>query len=208
MKKKIMIYQLCFEAGSITFLIAILFLLQQHNHVLTLLSLLLVALESWFLIRITKKRITYTLTDKECELPIIRYVDLSNRFDWSRFLFCFLWCCLVCGLAWLFEPMLHQKMADLFMWCGVMIAVVLVACLEPIKNQYIIDDDVLIVREVVFFRRLAEIRIPIREIVKIELFNVYLPGAARVVLTVNGVERELRCTTHSVDLAREIALRL
>ena len=74
------------------------------------------------------------------------------------------------------------------------------------RNEYIIEGKTLIVREYKFSRLDTDLRIPIDTIDSVYIKSNYslMP---RVVLDIHGLKRELRCISHTDELAVEILLR-
>lgn len=196
------IYELC----VITCLIGTILLLSMHDRTMTMMALGIVTLESVILSRLSHKRIEYTLTDDESRQPMAAHLDLSNAFPRKHFLLSVGWVLLVMALYYLLRKNHSFEITDVII-VAIVLALVLLSSFEASRNKYIIDDNMLIVREYKFFQPLTEIRIPVAEIDKVELQNLYIPTAATVILTVSGIERKLHCTTHAERLAHELALR-
>ena len=75
------------------------------------------------------------------------------------------------------------------------------------KNKYIIQDDTLIVEEYNYKWQVSSLRIPIDTIERVYIKGIAMPMPA-VVLVIDGVERELRCNMHYLELATELTRRI
>ena len=92
-----------------------------------------------------------------------------------------------------------------FVWIGLGLGVVLITLfsLKSVHNTYRIEGESLHICEYSFRRLETEMRIPISAIQEVALKGQYGRRPC-VVLTIDGLRRELQCTTHAEQLAVEI----
>ena len=148
------------------------------------------------------------LTGQERRQPVAPTVNLSNTFAWRVFILTAL-TNLTGGVMILVPHYLRRGVFDWLALCliyTVPIGFYLVMLLYLRRNEYIIEGRTLIVREYKFFRLDADLCIPIDTIENVYIKNNYslMP---RVILEIRGLKRELRCLSHSDELAIEILLR-
>ena len=135
-------------------------------------------------------------------------VDLSNSFDWLTFVYILIWLIFVTLLSTWGN---HMDQVFQYKSQAIMAAVFLLGFVVWIayysRNRYVIEGEMLYIKEYGFFRPVTEIRIPINQIDAIYIKAPYSAVRSRLVLTVGGVERGVWCTTHIIPLASALSKR-
>ena len=180
---------------------------------------MLLLLATVIFIVINRRKYPVELTDEERRMPAPANMDYSNSLDWKHVLLfniniayslivlCFLPPYAKYIIAGDFAGM-WTHVIDLLnalpvaWWMLGLICFVLPTCImfRQAGNRYILEGDVLIVRERNLFRREEELRIPIASISGIYIKNRW---SLRPFLffEVDGVPRQLFATTHTLELA-------
>ena len=163
----------------------------------------LVLLWSWLANKFKKPIV---LTDEERQRPIENELDLSNTIDWFpivswSILFILAWNCFLPAFS-----VRHWKLSDLI-FVPIYLAVMLPFFFAPRRNKYIIQDNTLIVQEFDLFHMTTDMRIPIDTIDKVYISDI-ITLTPRLIIVVNGIERKLRCTTHTKELAEALCQRM
>jgi len=170
-------------------------------------------------------RHTYiTLSEAELSEKLPTRVELNNRFEWKFLLmgiiiFIIVLLCLDAGLAR--EKMIDQNMEwreavnkvltnsnkpSVWIFTLSMLALMIAPSVMVKNNTYIIDGDMLYVREYKFAKQETELTVPIRDIQKVSLIQMYGINPL-VVLHIEGIERKLQCTSYPYELAVAILQR-
>ncbi len=159
----------------------------------------LLILFSWLFNR-RKKPIV--LTDEERRQPLTPYAEFNNSFDWWIWGAGMVNCMLTLALTSYFW--FWTLLTDCVL-LGVFALLTALGLLYTMRNKYIIDGDVLVVKEYDFFRLTTDLRIPLASISSVYLCDTFtlIP---HVLISVDGIERKLRCTTHTADLAVRLTL--
>ena len=135
-------------------------------------------------------------------------VDFSNSFDWLTFVYILIWIIFVTLVSTWGN---HMDQVFQYKSQAIMAAVFLLGFVVWIayysRNRYVIEGEMLYIKEYGFFRPVTEIRIPINQIDAIYIKAPYSAVRSRLVLTVGGVERVLWCTTHIIPLASALSKR-
>ena len=148
------------------------------------------------------------LSKEELQQPVVPVVNIKNVFAWRVYILMIIITFFGCATLWLSDYMRHSTF-DSWYWLTLFIVVVfsyLITLLYYRRNEYIIEGKTLIVREYKFSRLDTDLRIPIDTIDSVYIKSNYslMP---RVVLDIHGLKRELRCISHTDELAVEILLR-
>ena len=162
----------------------------------------LVLLWTWLANKYKKQVI---LTEDERKKNIKQNLDCSNSIDWFPIIS---WT-IMASVAMSFWPLLRTKGNlewDYCMYIAVYIGIMLPFFIAPRRNKYIIQDNVLIVQEYDLFRLTTDLRIPIETINEVYISDIFTL-TPRLVIIVDGIERKLRCTTHTSELAIAICQR-
>lgn len=163
----------------------------------------LVILWEWLANQYKKK---ISLSAEERSKPLETYLDYSNSIDWFPIVS---WIVLASLLFLVLIPFKNGYPAvthNIVALCVYVVAM-LPFFLAPRRNRYIIDGDVLIVQEFDLFRMTTDLSIPIKAIKKVYIADLFTL-TPRVIIMVNGIERKLRCTSHTEDLAKSLLLRI
>ena len=163
----------------------------------------LVILWEWLANQYKKK---ISLSAEERSKPLETYLDFSNSIDWFPIVS---WIVLASLLFLVLIPFKNGYPAvthNIVALCVYVVAM-LPFFLAPRRNRYIIDGDVLIVQEFDLFRMTTDLSIPIKAIEKVYIADLFTL-TPRVIIVVNGIERKLRCTSHTEELAKALLLRI
>ena len=140
------------------------------------------------------------LKPEDYNKPLEKEVDCSNAIDWFNI-----------SVTSIFITITVLFTSSYYLPCPnyilLVFALVSLLILAPIhsKNKYIIQDDMLIVEEYNYKWQVASLRIPIDTIDRVYIKGIPMPA---VVLVIDGVERELRCNMHYLELATELTRRI
>jgi len=154
-----------------------------------------------------KKKVVLTPEERQQVLP--QQLNLSNTFEW-RWLLLFI-VIMYCALLELIPTHIHEadRWISIIYWgsivlvCGI-VALLVFASLR--RNEYLIVGNTLIVREYKFKRLDTDLRIPMKTIEQVYLKNHYTLFP-RVILEIEGNQRDLRCISHPEELAVAILQR-
>lgn len=151
----------------------------------------------------SKIKIPITLTEEERNLSPDMYPDYSSSIDWLSV------------IIWAVSSFLSGII--LFSRRGLIVAIVMASLtslatmvifyLFSSRNKYTIHENILHVQEYDWFHLTTDLHIPIDNIEKVYISDL-LTLTPSVVITVNGIERKLRCTSYSEELAHAIAIRI
>jgi NADH:ubiquinone oxidoreductase subunit 4 (subunit M) len=144
-----------------------------------------------------------TLTEEERNLSPDMYPDYSSSIDWLSV------------IIWAVSSFLTGII--LFSYRGLIVAIVMASLtslatmvifyLFSSRNKYTIQENILHVQEYEWSHLTTDLHIPIDNIEKVYISD-FLMLTPSVVITVNGIERKLRCTSYSEELAHAIAIRI
>lgn len=162
----------------------------------------LVILWEWLANKYKKK---ISLSAEERSKPLETYLDYSNSIDWFPIVSWIVLASLVFLVLIPFKNGYPAVTHNIVALCVYVVAM-LPFFLAPRRNRYIIDGDVLIVQEFDLFRMSTDLSIPIKAIKKVYIADLFTL-TPRVIIMVNGIERKLRCTSHTEDLAKSLLLR-
>ena len=129
--------------------------------------------------------------------------EFNNRFDWIAFSYQVF--SITLGYAvgvWILH--LFNDPLFLIIMCVIIIISAAIQCFYHSRNTYTIEGEMLHIKEYSLFRPLTEIHIPVSDISAIRIKAPYSPVRSRLVLTVGGIDRELRCTTNIIPLAQAL----
>lgn len=163
----------------------------------------LVILWEWLANQYKKK---ISLSAEERSKPLETYLDYSNSIDWFPIVSWIVLASLVFLVLIPFKNGYPAVTHNIVALCVYVVAM-LPFFLAPRRNRYIIDGDVLIVQEFDLFRKTTDLSIPIKAIEKVYIADLFTL-TPRVIIVVNGIERKLRCTSHTEDLAKSLLLRI
>ena len=163
----------------------------------------LAGLWAWLANRYKK---TISLSAEERKKPKETYINYSNSIDWFPILS---WIVMVFIAFFVILPIKHgyPSIKDNIVLFCLCIVVMLPFFFATRRNKYIIDGDVLIVQEFDLFRMTTDMSIPIKAIEKVYIADLFTL-TPRVIIVVNGIERKLRCTSHTEELAKALLLRI
>ena len=144
-----------------------------------------------------------TLTEEERNLSLDMYPDYSSSIDWLSV------------IIWAVSSFLTGII--LFSYRGLIVAIVMASLtslatmvifyLFSSRNKYTIQENILHIQEYEWSHLTTDLHIPIDNIEKVYISD-FLMLTPSVVITVNGIERKLRCTSYSEELAHAIAIRI
>lgn len=144
-----------------------------------------------------------TLTEEERNLSPDMYPDYSSSIDWLRV------------IIWAVSSFLTGII--LFSYRGLIVAIVMASLtslavmvifyLFSSRNKYTIQENILHVQEYDWFHLTTDLHIPIDNIEKVYISDLFMLMPS-VVITVNGIERKLRCASYAEELAHAIAIRI
>ena len=150
----------------------------------------------------SKIKIPITLTEERNLSPDM-YPDYSSSIDWLRV------------IIWAVSSFLTGII--LFSYRGLIVAIVMASLtslatmvlfyLFSSRNKYTIQENILHIQEYEWSHLTTDLYIPIDNIEKVCISD-FLITAPSVVIIVNGIERKLRCTSYSEELAHAIAIRI
>lgn len=163
----------------------------------------LVILWEWLANQYKKK---ISLSAEERSKPLETYLDFSNSIDWFPIVSWVVLASLVFLVLIPFKNGYPAVTHNIVALCVYVVAM-LPFFLAPRRNRYIIDGDVLIVQEFDLFRMTTDLSIPIKAIEKVYIADLFTL-TPRVIIVVNGIERKLRCTSHTEELAKALLLRI
>lgn len=160
---------------------------------------LIVYLTAIFIIN-RKKKVVLTPEERIQTLP--SHLNLNNRFEWRLFLLSiaiFLYSILILCFSYIIKG----DRFSMIYWgsfgiVGIVAYVAIFASLR--RNEYLIEGNTLIVREYKFKHLDTDLRIPMKTIEQVYLKNHYTLFP-RVILEIEGNQRELRCISHPEELA-------
>jgi hypothetical protein len=151
----------------------------------------------------SKIKKTIILTEEERNLSPDMYPDYSSSIDWLSV------------IIWAVSSFLTGII--LFSYRGLIVAIVMASLtslatmvifyLFSSRNKYTIQENILHVQEYEWSHLTTDLHIPIDNIEKVYISD-FLMLTPSVVITVNGIERKLRCTSYSEELAHAIAIRI
>lgn len=153
-----------------------------------------------------KKKVVLTPEERQQVLP--QQLNLSNTFEWRLFLpsiAIFLYSILILC----FNYIVKGDRFSMIYWgsLGIVGIVAYVAIFASLRrNEYLIEGNTLIVREYKFMHLDTDLRIPMKTIEQVYLKNHYTLFP-RVILEIEGNQRELRCISHPEKLAVAILQR-
>ncbi|MBO7456366.1 MAG: hypothetical protein J6T71_00915 [Paludibacteraceae bacterium] len=151
-----------------------------------------------------KRSIDFIPDKKERKGMSSQRLEFNNSFDWIAFSYQVF--SITLGYAvgvWILD--IFNDPLFLIIMCIIIIISAAIQCIYHSRNTYTIEGDTLHIKEYSLFRPLTEIHIPISEISAIRIKAPYSPVRSRLVLTVEGIDRELRCTTNIIPLAQALA---
>lgn len=144
-----------------------------------------------------------TLTEEERNLSPDMYPDYSSSIDWLSV------------IIWAVSSFLTGII--LFSHRGLIVAIVMASLtslaimvifyLFSSRNKYTIQENILHILEYEWSHLTTDLYIPIDNIEKVYISD-FLITTPSVVIIVNGIERKLRCTSYSEELAHAIAIRI
>lgn len=144
-----------------------------------------------------------TLTEEERNLSPDMYPDYSSSIDWLRV------------IIWAVSSFLTGII--LFSYRGLIVAIVMASLtslatmvifyLFSSRNKYTIQENILHIQEYEWSHLTTDLYIPIDNIEKVYISD-FLITTPSVVIIVNGIERKLRCTSYSEELAHAIAIKI
>ena len=150
----------------------------------------------------SKIKIPITLTEERNLSPDM-YPDYSSSIDWLRV------------IIWAVSSFLTGII--LFSYRGLIVAIVMASLtslatmvifyLFSSRNKYTIQENILHIQEYEWSHLTTDLYIPIDNIEKVYISD-FLITTPSVVIIVNGIERKLRCTSYSEELAHAIAIRI
>lgn len=153
-----------------------------------------------------KKKVVLRSEERRQTLP--SHLNLNNRFEWRLFLLSiaiFLYSILILDFGYIIKGDLFSIIYwGSFGLAGIVIYVAIFLSLR--RNEYIIEGNTLIVREYKFKHLDTNLRIPMKTIEQVYLKNHYTLFP-RVILEIEGNQRELRCISHPEELAIAILQR-
>ena len=136
----------------------------------------------------------------------VRNGDFSNSFAWLHLLAILFFIFFVFVIFTLPLPRAYILTLPLMHW--MVIAFICLIFILPdvlyFRDQYVIEEDMLIIREGYGFCRNQELRIPLDTIDEVYLKNTWTLRPT-LFINVNGIHRQLHATTHSVELAIALA---
>lgn len=151
----------------------------------------------------SKIKKTIILTEEERNLSPDMYPDYSSSIDWLSV------------IIWAVSSFLTGII--LFSYRGLIVAIVMASLtslatmvifyLFSSRNKYTIQENILHIQEYEWYHLTTDLHIPIDNIEKVYISD-FLMLTPSVVITVNGIERKLRCTSYSEELAHAIAIRI
>ena len=149
-----------------------------------------------------RMRRNITLTPDEYDKPLEKELDCSNAIDWFYIMASTVLIVVIFAFS-------MPTLKDYHTWGLIVCSIAALLIIAPIhsKNKYIIQDDMLIVEEYNYKWQVASLRIPIDTIDRVYIKGIPMPMPA-VVLVIDGVERELRCNMHYLELATELTRRI
>ena len=163
----------------------------------------LVILWEWLANQYKKK---ISLSAEERSKPLETYLNYSNSIDWFPIISWIVLASLVFLVLIPFKNGYPAVTHNIVALCVYVIAM-LPFFLAPRRNRYIIDGDVLIVQEFDLFRMTTDLSIPIKAIEKVYIADLFTL-TPRVIIVVDGIERKLRCTSHTEELAKALLMRI
>lgn len=174
--------------------------------------------------RVNNRRHQLTLPIADEIEPMVIQTDFSNRFEWVVFVqlaVVSLACAMVIVLPSYVQmreqlgdlPLAYKisllgkvcmtKSGDmLFLFIASLIAM-FYTCVRFVKNQYLIEGDMLVIREYRYWKAQPELRIPLEMIRSVSVSSVYSHFPI-LYLDVNGVERKLQANSYPYELAQAI----
>ena len=151
----------------------------------------------------SKIKKTIILTEEERNLSPDMYPDYSSSIDWLSV------------IIWAVSSFLTGII--LFSYRGLIVAIVMASLtslatmvifyLFSSRNKYTIQENILHIQEYEWSHLTTDLHIPIDNIEKVYISDL-LTLTPSVVITVNGIERKLRCTSYAEELAHAIAIRI
>ena len=158
----------------------------------------IILLFSWLANRYKRRVVPASVMSNE---PIGKQLVFNNSFDWFPFV---TWAVATIIAFAACPPVWQYSTGYQLLTAFVMIMVFLPYTMSYMRNRYRIEDNTLVVQEYDLFRMTTDMRIPIDTINAVYLrdeFTIF----PKVLLEIEGIERTLRCTTHSDALASALA---
>jgi len=169
--------------------------------------LIVVGIYSFAQYWLNKRRKSILLTKNDFIEPITPKIDLSNRLEWTTLLVVMLRYLLVFGFLMVYT---HQSGRGISIALWGMFAALFCVTILPVfscaRNQYIIEENTLHIREYSFFKQDTMLSIPIETIKSVHITKIYSTQPT-VILSVDDISRQLQCFSHADELAVEILKR-
>ena len=152
-----------------------------------------------------KKKVVPTVEERA--MPLEKYVEFNNTFDWFGFCVWSIANLIIWPMANTIDSSSHISIKYSILEALLFMVIFSPAFLLTMRNKYIIDYDTLVVEEYDLCKKTTDMRIPFSAISKVYVSDLY-SIVPKVVIVVDGIERKLRSTTHTLELATAIAVRL
>lgn len=167
-------------------------------------AIILTFVWTFIMSRLDKRSIDFIPDQRERKGMSSHRREFNNRFDWIAFSYQVFSVSLGYAVGvWILH--LFNDPLFLIIMCVVIIISAGIQCIYHSRNTYTIEGEMLHIKEYSLFRPLTEIHIPVSDISAIRIKAPYSPIRSRLVLTVAGIDRELRCTTNIIPLAQALA---
>ncbi len=167
-------------------------------------AIILTFVWTFIMSRFDKRSINFIPDKKERKGMSSQRLEFNNSFDWIAFSYQVFSVSLGYAVGvWILH--LFNDPLFLIIMCVVIIISAAIQCIYHSRNTYTIEGEMLHIKEYSLFRPLTEIHIPVSDISAIRIKAPYSPVRSRLVLTVAGIDRELRCTTNIIPLAQALA---
>ena len=167
-------------------------------------AIILTFVWTFIMSRLDKRSIDFIPDQRERKGMSSHRLEFNNRFDWIAFSYQIFSVTLGYAVGvWILH--LFNDPLFLIIMCVVIIISAGIQCIYHSRNTYTIEGEMLHIKEYSLFRPLTEIHIPVSDISAIRIKAPYSPVRSRLVLTVAGIDRELRCTTNIIPLAQALA---
>lgn len=147
-----------------------------------------------------------TLTEEERNLSPDMYPDYSSSIDWLKVI---MWAitCYCIGLFTFYYALHKSFIVAIGISAILSLGAIVVFLLFHSRNKYTIHENILHVQEYDWFHLTTDLHIPIDNIEKVYISDLFMLMPS-VVITVNGIERKLRCASYAEELAHAIAIRI
>lgn len=166
-------------------------------------AIILTFVWTFIMSRLDKRSIDFIPDQRERKGMSSHRREFNNSFDWIAFSYQIFSVTLGYAVGvWILH--LFNDPLFLIIMCVVIIISAAIQCIYHSRNTYTIEGEMLHIKEYSLFRPLTEIHIPVSDISAIRIKAPYSPFRSRLVLTVSGVDRELRCTTNIISLAQAL----